>query len=69
MAVGLPHSTTEDIEYKGYQIPKGTTIQANIWCVSNLLDNLSADRIGTKGRYSTIQIHIHPHMCSHQIGS
>ncbi|CUA73278.1 O-methylsterigmatocystin oxidoreductase [Rhizoctonia solani] len=28
--LGLAHLTTEDIEFQGYQIPKGTTINANI---------------------------------------
>jgi len=28
---GLPHYTTADDEYKGYHIPAGTTVFANIW--------------------------------------
>ena len=27
----LPHSAGEDIEYRGYFIPKGTTLIANVW--------------------------------------
>ena len=29
--IALAHSVTEDDEYRGYRIPKGTTILANIW--------------------------------------
>ncbi|KZT69377.1 cytochrome P450 [Daedalea quercina L-15889] len=29
--VGIPHATSEDDEYRGYYIPKGTTIIPNIW--------------------------------------
>lgn len=31
-----PHATTEDIEYRNYVIPKGSTIVPNAWCVSQL---------------------------------
>ena len=31
--LGLPHYTSEDIEYRGYFIPKGTTLIANTWHV------------------------------------
>lgn len=30
---GVPHCAGEDIEYRGYFIPKGTTFLANIWYV------------------------------------
>ncbi|CAE6362717.1 unnamed protein product [Rhizoctonia solani] len=29
--LGVSHLATEDIEFRGYRIPKGTTINANIW--------------------------------------
>ncbi|KAI0693302.1 cytochrome P450 [Cerioporus squamosus] len=29
--LGMPHCSTEDIEYRGYFIPKGTTFMANTW--------------------------------------
>ena len=29
----VPHMTTEDDEYRGYRIPKGSLVVANIWCV------------------------------------
>lgn len=29
----LPHQTTEDDVYRGYYIPKGTTVMPNIWYV------------------------------------
>jgi hypothetical protein len=28
---GLSHLTTEEIEFRGYRIPKGASIDANIW--------------------------------------
>ncbi|KAB5589862.1 Cytochrome P450 family oxidoreductase [Ceratobasidium theobromae] len=31
--IGLPHVATEDIEFQGYRIPKGSTINANIWAM------------------------------------
>lgn len=32
--IGVPHRVVSDDEYKGYLIPAGATIVANIWCVS-----------------------------------
>jgi len=29
--LGVPHRTTEDIIYRGYLIPKGAILNANIW--------------------------------------
>jgi phage gp45-like len=29
----LPRMTTADDEYRGYLIPKGTTVLYNAWCV------------------------------------
>jgi hypothetical protein len=29
--MGFPHATTQDDEYKGYLIPSGTIVMANIW--------------------------------------
>ncbi|RPD77552.1 cytochrome P450 [Lentinus tigrinus ALCF2SS1-7] len=31
MPLGVPHYTSEDIEYRGYFIPKGTVLIANAW--------------------------------------
>ncbi|CAE6429580.1 unnamed protein product [Rhizoctonia solani] len=31
--LGLPHFTTEDIQFQGYHIPKGSTLNANIWAI------------------------------------
>ncbi|KAH9912820.1 cytochrome P450 [Fomitopsis serialis] len=28
---GVPHASSEDDEYRGYYIPKGTTIMPNLW--------------------------------------
>lgn len=30
--LGLARTVTEDDEYRGYSIPKGTTILPNVWC-------------------------------------
>lgn len=34
--MSLPHYTVEDIEYRGYFIPKGTILSPQTWCVLNL---------------------------------
>ena len=31
--IGLPHRVTAEDEYKGFLIPAGATVFANIWCV------------------------------------
>ncbi|KAF7339403.1 hypothetical protein MSAN_02154200 [Mycena sanguinolenta] len=31
--IGIAHYTTEDDEYKGYRIPKGTTVLPNVWAM------------------------------------
>ncbi|KAG6836306.1 hypothetical protein H0H93_009279 [Arthromyces matolae] len=31
--LALPHSVTQDDEYKGYRIPKGATVMANVWAI------------------------------------
>ncbi|KAG6370802.1 cytochrome P450 [Boletus reticuloceps] len=31
--VGLPHATTDDDNYEGFFIPKGSTLVANIWAI------------------------------------
>ncbi|PKY00944.1 cytochrome P450 [Aspergillus campestris IBT 28561] len=33
LALGFPHSTTDDDEYCGYRIPKGTMLFANAWAI------------------------------------
>ncbi|KAF5366399.1 hypothetical protein D9758_009753 [Tetrapyrgos nigripes] len=33
--MGVPHDSTEDIIHKGYYIPKGTSIYANIWAMTH----------------------------------
>ncbi|KAL5634131.1 hypothetical protein ACGC1H_006083 [Rhizoctonia solani] len=33
LPMGIWHVATEDIEFRGYQIPKGSTINANIWAI------------------------------------
>ncbi|KDR69728.1 hypothetical protein GALMADRAFT_145141 [Galerina marginata CBS 339.88] len=35
LAFGVPHRSTEDDYYKGYFIPKGTTIFGNIWAMTH----------------------------------
>ncbi|KIK87086.1 hypothetical protein PAXRUDRAFT_14451 [Paxillus rubicundulus Ve08.2h10] len=34
LPIAIPHATTEDDVYEGYRIPKGTTVMANIWAIS-----------------------------------
>lgn len=31
--LGIAHYLTEDDEYNGYQIPKGTTVIPNVWAI------------------------------------
>jgi cytochrome P450 len=33
LPLGLAHYTTENDEYRGYQIPKGTTVLPNVWAI------------------------------------
>ncbi|PPR07073.1 hypothetical protein CVT24_010974 [Panaeolus cyanescens] len=35
VSMGVPHATTEDDWYKGYFIPKGTTVFGNIWAMTH----------------------------------
>ena len=41
----MPHATSAEVEYKGYSIPKGSTLIANQWytlfCFSLIIDLLS----------------------------
>jgi len=42
--LAIPHSTTEEDEYKGYRIPAGTTVLMNMWAIGQderLYDNPS----------------------------
>ncbi|KAI9687373.1 MAG: hypothetical protein M1822_002416 [Bathelium mastoideum] len=32
---GIPHATSEDDQYRGWHIPKGTTIMGNLWAINN----------------------------------
>ncbi|PPQ72452.1 hypothetical protein CVT24_003118 [Panaeolus cyanescens] len=43
LTIGSPHCTTEDDWYKGYFIPKGTTVFANIWGVNRDEKRYGAD--------------------------
>jgi len=31
--LGVPHTVLEDVEFKGYTIPKGTTVMSNLYAV------------------------------------
>ena len=31
--LGIPHRALEEDEYRGFRIPKGSIVLANIWCV------------------------------------
>jgi cytochrome P450 len=39
IAPGVPHSNTEDDEYDGYFLPKGTMFLPNIWFVTFILSS------------------------------
>ena len=32
--LGVPHYTSEDMEYRGYFIPKGSVVLENIWAMN-----------------------------------
>ncbi|KAB5588194.1 hypothetical protein CTheo_8365 [Ceratobasidium theobromae] len=49
--LGLPHTVTEDIEFKGYCIPAGTTINANIWAMLNDPNHYSSPYTFSPERY------------------
>ena len=54
--LGLAHRLTEDDVYRGWVVPKGTVVWANIWCVD--VFNIGppgrgADRGGREGRCCT----------------
>ncbi|KAI0739102.1 cytochrome P450 [Daedaleopsis nitida] len=34
LPLGIPHAATEDIEYDGYWIPKGSVLYANVWAMT-----------------------------------
>ena len=45
--LGLPHATLEDDDYKGYFIPKGSIVFANIWY--STCHNTLSDRTDCRG--------------------
>ena len=38
----LPHSTTQDDEYRGWRIPSGATVLINSWCAPALAEHVLA---------------------------
>lgn len=37
--LGVPHAVIQDDVYKGYMMPKGSIVIANIWCVTLFTPN------------------------------
>ncbi|THU92229.1 cytochrome P450 [Dendrothele bispora CBS 962.96] len=51
LPIGFPHKSTEDIIYKGYLIPKGTLIHANIWAITHNPDQYTSPEKFIPERY------------------
>nr|AVZ23848.1 cytochrome P450 [Thanatephorus cucumeris] len=49
--LGLPHTTTEDIQLRGYLIPKNSTINANIWAMLRDPKHFSSPHTFDPSRY------------------
>ncbi|EUC60844.1 cytochrome P450 family oxidoreductase [Rhizoctonia solani AG-3 Rhs1AP] len=49
--LGLAHLATEDIEFHGYRIPKGTTINPNIWAILRDPNHFSLPHIFNPARF------------------
>ncbi|KAJ1302302.1 hypothetical protein OPQ81_001119 [Rhizoctonia solani] len=48
---GLAHLATEDIEFRGYRIPKGTQINPNIWAILRDPNHFSSPHIFNPTRF------------------
>ncbi|THU79620.1 cytochrome P450 [Dendrothele bispora CBS 962.96] len=48
---GFPHKSTEDMTYKGYFIPKGTVLHANIWAITHNPDQYTSPEKFIPERY------------------
>ncbi|KAG8754619.1 hypothetical protein FRC11_006561 [Ceratobasidium sp. 423] len=49
--LGISHLATEDIEFRGYRIPKGTTINPNIWAILRDPNHFSSPHIFNPSRF------------------
>ncbi|CEL58893.1 O-methylsterigmatocystin oxidoreductase OS=Aspergillus flavus GN=ordA PE=3 SV=2 [Rhizoctonia solani AG-1 IB] len=49
--LGFPHTVTEDIEFRGYRIPKGASINPNIWMILHDPKHYSSPHTFTPDRY------------------
>ncbi|CAE6479777.1 unnamed protein product [Rhizoctonia solani] len=47
----IPHSTEQDIEFRGYRIPKGSSIEPNIWAILHDPDSYSDPHVFRPERY------------------
>ncbi|KAF8729122.1 cytochrome p450, partial [Rhizoctonia solani] len=48
---GIPHSTEQDIEFQGYRIPKGSSIEPNLWAILHDPDIYSDPYVFRPERY------------------
>src|ERR1700691_1583365 len=54
--MGVPHFVTEDDEYNGYRIPKGSTVFSNVWYGTRKLTFWSVTMIHPSGPFFTTNI-------------
>ncbi|CAE6357824.1 unnamed protein product [Rhizoctonia solani] len=49
--LGFPHAATEDIEFRGYRIPKGASINPNVWAILHDPKHYPSPHTFTPDRY------------------
>ncbi|KAF8511558.1 cytochrome P450 oxidoreductase [Hysterangium stoloniferum] len=66
--MGIPHSCLEDDEYKGYVIPKGAIVLANIWQISRDPQHHTNPEIFRPERYLGDNPELDPHIYAFGFG-